>query len=79
MSGGYIVHRGVHVPACISIDDHIEAAVRESSGLSIDLMDFVDEVRADWAEEQQIADSGDAAVIAYWRAVEADHLARFLS
>ncbi len=72
-----VVHRGVHVPACASLADHIDAAVRETQGTYITLGNFVIDVQRDWAEEQQIADAGDEAVIAHWRQVEVDHMARF--
>ena len=70
-----IAHRGVHVPACASLADHIDAAVAESRGTWITLGDFVIDVQRDWAEEQQIADAGDAAVIDHWRRVDADLMA----
>ena len=66
----------IHVPACASLRDHIDAAVRETAGESITLGDFVMDVQRDWADEQLIADSGDLAVIAYWQAVEADWMRR---
>ena len=69
-----LVRGGVHVPACPSLRDHIDAAVRETAGSHYDLLEFVDGVRADWAEEQQIADEGDPAVIRHWAAVDADFL-----
>lgn len=69
-----IVERGVHVPACLSIEEHIANAVRESIGVPEALDDFVARVRADWQDEQLIADRGDIAVIEYWRAVECDFM-----
>lgn len=63
---------GVHVPACPSLADHIDAAVRETAGEPITLGDFVMDVQAQWAQEQQIADAGDLAVIRYWQHVQAD-------
>lgn len=65
-----------HVPPCLSLMDHIDAAVRETAGTHQRLIDFVNDVRADWAIEQQMADAGDLAVLAYWRAVEADWMSR---
>ena len=67
-----IAHRGVHVPACPSLTDHIDAAVRETAGSQFTLDDFVAALRADWQEEQQIADAGDLAVIAYWQRQQAE-------
>ena len=72
-----LVHGGVHVPACTSLMDHIDAAVRETAGSEFTLDEFVAALRADWQEEQQIADAGDLAVIAYWRQAEADFMAAF--
>ena len=66
----------IHVPACASLQDHIDAAVRETAGENPTLGDFVIDVQRDWADEQLIADSGDLAVIAYWQAVEADWMRR---
>lgn len=74
----YLVGRGIHVPACPSLVAHIDAAVAESTGSAMPLLDFVTEVRADWQDEQQLADEGDEAVIRYWTAVEADFLMRFV-
>lgn len=63
---------GIHVPACASLQDHIDAAVRETKGENTTLGDFVMDVQSQWAQEQLIADAGDLAVIRYWQAVEAD-------
>jgi hypothetical protein len=73
---GLVTHRGVHVPACASLDEHIAAAHREVTGTALawNLDKFIDKVREDWAEEQIIADGGDEAVIAFWRQVERDHM-----
>jgi hypothetical protein len=65
---------GVHVPACVDVDAHIDAAVRESGDSLESLDSFVGRVRHDWATEQQLADAGDEAVIAYWRQVETDFM-----
>lgn len=73
---GYLINKGVHVPACDGLDAHIDAAVAESQGSPETLDDFVARLRADWQEEQLIADAGDDAVIRYWTAVEVDLLAR---
>ena len=62
----------IHVPACASLTDHIDAAVRETAGSFQSLGDFVIDVQRDWADEQLIADAGDEGVIRYWAAVEAD-------
>jgi hypothetical protein len=70
-----VSHDGVHVPACPSLQDHIDAAVRETAGSFQTLGDFVIDVQRQWAEEQQIADAGDAAVVAHWRQVDADLMA----
>lgn len=74
---GYLINRGVHVPSCSDLDRHIAAAVAESVGFHESLDDFVARLRADWQEEQLIADAGDDAVIRYWAAVDADFAARF--
>lgn len=74
---GYLINGGVHVPACDGLDAHINAAVAESHGFHESLDDFVARLRADWHEEQLIADAGDDAVIRYWAAVDADFAARF--
>lgn len=66
----------VHVPACASLMDHIDAAVKECKGEAISLGDFVIDVQRDWAQEQQIADAGDLAVITYWQGVQADWMRR---
>lgn len=66
---------GIHVPPCLDVDAHIAAAVRESAGTLETLDTFVNRVRDDWAQEQQLADAGDIAVIDYWRAVERDFMA----
>ena len=63
---------GVHVPACASLQDHIDAAVAEYRGIWITLGDFVIDVQRDWAQEQQIADAGDEGVIRYWQALDAE-------
>ena len=76
MSG--LAFNGVHVPACVDLDAHIDAAQRESIGVHIDLDAFVEQVREDWQSEQLIADGGDEAVIAYWRSVETDFIARYM-
>lgn len=76
---GYLISSGVHVPACESLDAHIDAAVAESSGTHETLDSFVARLRADWQEEQMIADAGDEAVIRYWAAVDADFQLRFAS
>jgi hypothetical protein len=73
MSGRY-AFSGVHVPACVDVDAHIAAAVAESSGHPESLDAFVDRVRTAWADEQMIADQGDAAVIEHWRRVEVDFM-----
>ena len=65
---------GVHVPACLSLADHIDAAVRETAGMTMTLDAFVAEIRSDWAIEQQWADADDEGVIRFWQAVEADWL-----
>lgn len=67
---------GVHVPSCDNLDAHIASAVREAEGTHESLDDFVARVRADWHDEQMIADQGDAAVIDFWRAVERDWMDR---
>lgn len=69
---GLLCERGIHVPACADIDEHIDNAVRESIGFPEPLDDFVTRVRADWQDEQLIADQGDLVVIEYWKAVERD-------
>jgi len=69
---GLLCERGIHVPACADLDEHIANAVKESVGFPETLDDFVARVRADWQDEQLIADQGDLMVIAYWRAVERD-------
>ena len=66
---------GVHVPPCASLQDHIDAAVRETAGDYI-LGDFVIDVQRDWAQEQLLADAGDEAVIAYWQDVQNDWMRR---
>lgn len=66
--------RRVHVPACEDLTAHVFHAVEELGDIQIGLMDFVDQVVADWAEERQIADGGDEAVIAYHAQVEADFI-----
>lgn len=65
---------GVHVPACLSLDAHLDAAIAETAGTHQSLEAFVDEVRHTWSTERRIADAGDEAVIAYWRAAEADFM-----
>lgn len=76
---GYLINNGVHVPACEGLDAHIDAAVAESRGFPETLDSFVARLRADWQEEQLIADAGDEAVIRYWAAVDADLQLRFAS
>lgn len=76
---GYLISSGVHAPACDGLDAHISAAVAESQGFPETLDSFVARVRADWQEEQMIADAGDEAVIRYWAAVDADFQLRFAS
>ena len=61
---------GVHCPPCVSLDAHIEAAVKETAGLNETLTAFVDQVRADWRDEQMLSD--EEAVIRYWQAVQLD-------
>jgi hypothetical protein len=63
---------GTHVPACLNLDAHIDAAVREAAGTSESLESFVARVRADWQSEQLMADMDDIAVISYWAEVERD-------
>ena len=79
MTPRYLISPGVHVPSCSDLDRHIAAAVAETSGTHESLDDFVARLRADWQEEQLIADAGDEAVIRYWTAVEVDFMARFAS
>jgi hypothetical protein len=70
---------GTHVPACASVDEHVANAVRESAGIPEALDAFVARVRADWQDEQLIADMGDAAVREHWANVERDfHMAMAL-
>ena len=73
-----LVERGIHVPACRDLDAHIKAAVAESEGTLETLDAFIARLRADWQDEQLIADAGDEAVIRYWAAVDADHMLRFV-
>jgi hypothetical protein len=67
---------GVHVPACLSLADHIDAAVRETAGSAYCLGEFVMDVQAQWAQEQQMADADDEAVIRYWQRVQNDWMQR---
>lgn len=69
----------VHSPSCLDLEAHIDAAVRETAGEDITLTEFVDQVRADWADERMLADMGDLVVIEFWKGVEADYRARFAS
>lgn len=64
--------RRIHVPACEDLDAHVYNAVQELGDIQIGLMDFVDQVAADWAEERQIADGGDPAIVEYNAQVEAE-------
>jgi hypothetical protein len=69
-----LVALGIHAPACADIDAHIDAAVHESAGTFMPLDEFIANVRADWQDEQLMADAGDQVVIDYWRAVERDFM-----
>jgi hypothetical protein len=64
--------RRIHAPPCKDFDAHVYAAVEELGDIQIGLMDFVDQVVADWAEERQLADGGDPALIEYNAQVEAE-------
>ena len=66
--------RRVHVPACKDIEEHCYNAVQELGDIQIGLMDFVDQVIADWAEERQLADGGDPALVEYHAQVEAEYI-----
>ena len=66
--------RRVHVPACKDLTEHVFHAVEELGDIQIGLMDFVDQVIADWTEERQIADGGDPALVEYFAQVEADFI-----
>ena len=61
--------RGIHVPPCADLTDHIQNALREGlvRGDPERLDSFVTRVRADWQDEQLMADQGDPAVIEYRR------------
>lgn len=66
--------RRVHIPACVSVEDHIHAAYAELGDIPIGLLEFCDQAMTDWLDEQQIADGGDQAVVAYWAEVEAERI-----
>jgi hypothetical protein len=46
--------------------------VQELGDIEIDTLDFVDQVTRDWAEERQLADGGDPALIEYHAQAEAE-------
>jgi hypothetical protein len=64
--------RRIHVPACKDFLEHTFHAVQELGDIEIDTLDFVDQVTRDWAEERQLADGGDPALIEYHAQAEAE-------
>ena len=68
------VNGRIHAPACEDFDTHVFNAVQELGTDAPDLLTFVDQVVADWAEELELADRGDAAVVAHYVTLEAERI-----
>jgi hypothetical protein len=64
--------RRIHVPACSDFVEHVFHAVEELGDIEIEALTFVDQVTRDWAEERQLADAGDPALIEYHAQAEAE-------
>lgn len=69
-----MVNGRIHAPACADLTEHVYNAVNELGADAPDLLTFVDQVCADWAEETELADRGDAAVAAHYAELEAERI-----
>jgi hypothetical protein len=64
--------RRIHNPACSDFLEHMFHAVQELGDIEIETHVFLDQITMDWAEERQLADAGDPALVEYHAQAEAE-------